>query len=94
MCNGILPIDQLRDPIPPMEWVCRRIPGHYFKDIYGIYIRQEEESQLDARSLLERYATLRGFMTKHGNPDIQRSARIILKDYVHGKIVYCEPPPT
>ncbi|GJQ11264.1 hypothetical protein GpartN1_g3055.t1 [Galdieria partita] len=94
ICNGILPIDQLRDPIPPMEFVCRRIPGDYFRRLYGITIESGEENYINARSLLERYAILRGFMTKHGNPDIQKSARIILKDYVNARMVYCEPPPT
>ncbi|EME27345.1 GTP-binding protein [Galdieria sulphuraria] len=94
ICNGILPIDQIRDPIPPMEFVCRRIPGDDFRRLYGITLQHGEENHLNARILLERYATLRGFMTKHGNPDIQRSARIILKDYVNARMVYCEPPPT
>lgn len=94
ICNGILPIDQLRDPLPPTEYVCRRVAGTYLKTLYGINLQQGEENKLDARSLLERYATLRGFMTRNGNPDIQRSARIILKDYVNARIVYCEPPPS
>src|SRR5579859_2990510 len=28
-----------------------------------------------------------------GNPDDARAARILLKDYVNGKILYCSPPP-
>jgi large subunit GTPase 1 len=28
-----------------------------------------------------------------GNPDDARSARILLKDFVNGKMVYCHPPP-
>ncbi len=36
---------------------------------------------------------IRGFMTAHGSPDESRAARIILKDYVNGKLLYCHPPP-
>jgi len=36
---------------------------------------------------------LRGFMTVRGIPDCSRAARIVLKDYVNGKICYCHPPP-
>jgi large subunit GTPase 1 len=28
-----------------------------------------------------------------GNPDDARAARILLKDFVNGKILYCHPPP-
>jgi large subunit GTPase 1 len=28
-----------------------------------------------------------------GNPDDARAARILLKDFVNGKMIYCHPPP-
>jgi large subunit GTPase 1 len=28
-----------------------------------------------------------------GNPDDAKAARILLKDFVNGKIIYCHPPP-
>jgi len=39
------------------------------------------------------YAYRRGFMTHKGIPDGSRAARLILKDYVSGKLLYCYPPP-
>jgi large subunit GTPase 1 len=36
----------------------------------------------------------RGFFTGgQGNPDQSRSSRLVLKDYVNGKLLYCHPPP-
>lgn len=32
-------------------------------------------------------------MTHKGIPDGSRAARLILKDYVNGKLLYCYPPP-
>lgn len=32
-------------------------------------------------------------MTHKGIPDGSRSARLILKDYVNGKLLFCYPPP-
>lgn len=32
-------------------------------------------------------------MNHKGMPDVQRGARIILKDYMNGKLLYCYPPP-
>ena len=36
---------------------------------------------------------MRGFMTARGLPDNPRSARVILKDFVRGKLLYCVAPP-
>ncbi len=38
-------------------------------------------------------AAIRGFMTVRGIPDCSRASRIVLKDYVNGKLCYCVPPP-
>lgn len=32
-------------------------------------------------------------MNHKGMPDVQRGARIILKDYMNGKLLFCYPPP-
>ena len=36
VCNGILPVDQLRDHIPPMEIVCARITKVLLENKYGL----------------------------------------------------------
>lgn len=37
---------------------------------------------------------MRGFKATMGQPDISRGARIVLKDYVKGKLLFVQPPPT
>ncbi|XP_036299865.1 large subunit GTPase 1 homolog isoform X3 [Pipistrellus kuhlii] len=98
ICNGILPIDQMRDHIPPISLVCQNIPRHVLEATYGINIikpREDEDPHRPPTSeeLLTAYGYMRGFMTAHGQPDQPRSARYILKDYVNGKLLYCHPPP-
>ena len=39
------------------------------------------------------FADIRGFMTHKGIPDNPRAARIILKDFVNGKLLFCCAPP-
>ncbi|XP_014638558.1 PREDICTED: large subunit GTPase 1 homolog [Ceratotherium simum simum] len=97
-CNGILPIDQMRDHIPPVSLVCQNIPRYVLEATYGINIikpREDEDPHRPPTSeeLLTAYGYMRGFMTAHGQPDQPRSARYILKDYVNGKLLYCHPPP-
>ncbi|XP_032049438.1 large subunit GTPase 1 homolog [Aythya fuligula] len=98
ICSGILPIDQMRDHVPPISLVCQHIPRNILEATYGIsIIRPREDEDPDrkptAEELLTAYGYMRGFMTAHGQPDQPRSARYVLKDYVNGKLLYCHPPP-
>ncbi|XP_069474681.1 large subunit GTPase 1 homolog [Ambystoma mexicanum] len=98
ICSGILPIDQMRDHIPPVSLICQRIPRHVLEVTYGINIIRPREDEDPTRAptseeFLTAYGYMRGFMTAHGQPDQPRSARYVLKDYVTGKLSYCHPPP-
>ncbi|TQN74672.1 Replication factor C subunit 4, partial [Colletotrichum shisoi] len=74
-------------------------PGHKLQIVYGINIKTRalEEGGTGiptAPELLRAYARARGFTTQGlGQPDESRASRYILKDYVNGKLLYCEPPP-
>ncbi|KAK4241452.1 large subunit GTPase 1 [Achaetomium macrosporum] len=99
VCNGVLPIDQLREYSGPAALVARRIPKAFLEAVYGIQIRTRplEEGGTGiptGEELLSAYARRRGFMTQGlGQPDQSRAARYVLKDYVNGKLLYVEPPP-
>ncbi|KAK5195658.1 hypothetical protein LTR99_002183 [Exophiala xenobiotica] len=99
VCNGILPIDQLREFTGPAGLVAQRIPHAFLENVYGMKItmRPAEEGGAGvptASEMLRAYAKARGFATTgHGQPDESRAARYILKDYVSGKLLYCHPPP-
>lgn len=100
VCNGILPIDQLREFTGPAELVAQRIPQKFVEALYGIKVnlRPLEEGGTGiptAEELLFAYAKARGFTrTGVGQPDESRAARYILKDYVNGKLLFCHPPPS
>lgn len=99
VCNGILPIDQLREFTGPAGLVAQRVPQAFLEALYGIKIinRPMEEGGTGvptAEELLIAYATARGFTkTGQGQPDESRAARYILKDYFNGKLLFCHPPP-
>lgn len=99
VCNGILPIDQLREFTGPAGLVAQRVPQAFLEALYGIKIakRPLEEGGTGiptAEELLIAYATARGFTkTGQGQPDESRAARYILKDYVNGRLLFCHPPP-
>lgn len=102
VCNGVLPIDQLRDHIAPSALVVERVPKYFLEAIYGIRIEtpradivdDDAEVQPTAQELLVAYARARGYMTQgYGSADEARASRYILKDYVSGKLLYVNPPP-
>ncbi|KAL9637957.1 MAG: hypothetical protein Q9204_001683, partial [Flavoplaca sp. TL-2023a] len=99
VCNGILPIDQLREFTGPAGLVAKRIPQSFFEALYGVKVKTRplEEGGAGiptAEEILIAYAIARGFTkTGQGQPDESRAARYILKDYVSGKLLFCKPPP-
>ncbi|CAK9801195.1 Large subunit GTPase 1 homolog [Anthophora quadrimaculata] len=97
--NGILPIDQMRDHVPPITLLGSLIPRHVIEDLYGIMIPLPPEGDdpdrpPTAEEILNAHGYNRGFMTQNGQPDNPRSARYLLKDYVNGRLLYCVAPPT
>lgn len=97
--NGILPIDQMRDHVPPVTLLGTLMPKYVLEDIYGIMLPVPVEGEDPDRSptaeeILNAYGYNRGFMTQNGQPDNPRTARYVLKDFVNGKLLYCVAPPT
>lgn len=101
VCNGVLPIDQLREWHTSAALITERIPKFFLEALYGISIMMKplEEGGTGvptSEEFLRAYARARGYMRGGGQgaPDEGRAARIILKDYVNAKLLYCFPPPT
>ncbi|XP_055685417.1 large subunit GTPase 1 homolog [Lutzomyia longipalpis] len=96
--NGILPIDQMRDHVSPINQLCRYIPRHVLEDKYGIMIPKptgmdDPNRPPHSEEFLLAYGYNRGFMTANGQPDQAKGARYILKDFVNGKLLYAYAPP-
>lgn len=89
VCNGVLPIDQLREHTGPCTLVAKRIPKAVLESTYGIRIRTVpiEDGGTGIPTSAEfcsTYAIARGYVrSSQGNPDEARAARYILKDYVN-----------
>ncbi|KAG6336135.1 hypothetical protein ID866_2945 [Astraeus odoratus] len=99
VCDGVLPIDQMREYTGPISLVTKRIPREVLEATYGLSIKlrgveERGDGHVIAEDFLVAYAIARGFMRSgQGNPDEARAARYILKDYVNGKLLFCNPPP-
>lgn len=99
VCNGVLPIDQLREYTGPIELITQRIPKFFLEAVYGISIFTKPLDEggtgiPTSAEFLSAYAKARGYMRAgKGLPDENRAARYILKDYVNAKLLYCHPCP-
>lgn len=99
VCNGVLPIDQLREYSGPATLIAQRIPQPFLEAVYGMKIltRPLEEGGTGlptGEEVMRAFARARGFMTQGlGQPDESRAARSVLKDFVKGKLLFVHPPP-
>ncbi|KAF7339623.1 p-loop containing nucleoside triphosphate hydrolase protein [Mycena sanguinolenta] len=99
ICDGVLPIDQMKEHTGPATLVVKRIPKEVLETTYGLTIKvkgveEGGDGQVTAENFLIAYAIGRGYTRSgQGNPDEARAARYIMKDYVNAKILYCHPPP-
>jgi len=104
---GVFPIAQMRDVYPPVSLICNSIPRRVLDATYGITVPVPTTYQLRERGLsnvpeyttpqelLDTYCIARSLMaTASGVPDHQRAARVLVKDYVVGRLLYCHAPPT
>ncbi|KAI0559664.1 hypothetical protein FGB62_139g125 [Gracilaria domingensis] len=94
------------DHVTPVSLIAQRMPAAILEGVYGIRFEQgkpgvyEEEEDANIKDgyvsggrLLDTHARARGFMSDHDKPDQSRSARVILKDYVKGRIIFVHGPP-
>lgn len=96
---GVIPIDRLTDVRTPVAVVCNRISRAELERVCGLKLPKPDEHDapntvLEAAELLRSYALSRGWVAASGLPDETRSGRQILKDFVNGKLLHCERPPS
>ena len=103
---GVFPIAQMRDHWPVVNLICQRIPREIINAHYGIKLPVPTELDLNERGLtkvppptaeefLTCYCISRSLLASaSGVPDFTRAARVVIKDYADGKLLYCHPPPT
>lgn len=96
ICDGILPVDTVKDYTTPVEVICHRIPQHVLEFAYATALSPEDDID-DSTSVAERVLNLiarrKGYMTDHDKPNRSKVAKEILKHYVDGRLVYVHPPP-
>ena len=105
---GVYPLAQIRDYRPAIDLICRRLPCEILEAQYAIELPKQSSLDMrhsnsdvlptqpppSAEDLLGTYCIARSLLApSSGIPDYHRSARVLLQDYVSGKLLYCQAPP-
>jgi nuclear GTP-binding protein len=85
--RNVIKIEHVDDVFTPVQRIIEKISGLKIQEIYDI------EGFNDVSSCLGNLARKRGKLKKGGVADLDAAGRIILHDWVTGKIPYYIPPP-
>lgn len=80
-------VEDLADPMRPVEALVNRIDAEQLIKFYRIAAFK------DTDHFLGQVARKRGFLQSGGVSNMDQAARCVLRDYMHGKLVYHTAPP-
>lgn len=72
-----------------------RVKPIYLSRTYGVPLPDPSDStkQWDPETFMDKLARMKGRLLKGGEPDLEAVAKILLSDWVRGRIPYFVPPP-
>ena len=87
LLRGSVRVENIEWPAQYIEAVLRRVQPKHLQRTY------EVNSYTDSTSFLELLCRKQGRLLKGGEPDLDAVARIVLNDWIRGKIPWYSPPP-
>jgi len=93
MCCGVLPIDQMRDHISPINLVLNRVPKEVLEAQYKVFLPPIESRQYNTSTFLQVFASKKGWRTGSGTPAEMHAAKVVMKDYTTGRLLFCNLRP-
>lgn len=93
MCCGVLPIDTMKDYISPVSLIIHRVPKDVLELYYKIQLPPVTSKKYNANILLQVFAAKKGYVTGRSLPNEAQAARIVLKDYTNGRLLFCHLRP-
>lgn len=85
--RGCLRVENIEEPSQYVKFLLERVKKEHMQKTYGIMEWEDDED------FLEQYALKTGKLLKKGDPDINAVGRMILNDWIRGKIPYFVCPP-
>lgn len=95
--KGVVRVEALPSPSEHIPALLERVRPVYLSRTYGIPLPEVEDSTQEARwdpeVFLDKLARLKGRLLKGGEPDVEGVAKIVLSDWVRGRIPFFVEPP-
>lgn len=96
MLKGVVRVENLPQPSEHVPALLERVKPIYISRTYGIPLPvnyKEEGFRWQSDDLLEKLARMKGRLLKGGEPDIEGVAKIVLNDWVRGRLPFFVAPP-
>ncbi|KAJ3820042.1 NUC091 domain-containing protein [Lentinula raphanica] len=93
--KGVVRVEALATPSEHIPALMERVKPLYLSRTYGIPLPNPDDptQSWEPEELLDKLARMKGRLLKHGEPDVDSVAKIILSDWVRGRIPFFVPPP-
>ncbi|MES1922381.1 large subunit GTPase 1, partial [Bonamia ostreae] len=93
ICSGIISVEHSKNLFESVELITRRVPTHYFLKVYKGLTLPVNEEFVSCQRVLSTLSTQKGWLTACSQPNLSKSARQIIKDYLSGDLLFCFAPP-
>lgn len=93
--KGVLRVEALPVPSEHIPALMSRVKPLYLSRTYGVALPDPDDPSRswDPEQFLDTLARMKGRLLKGGEPDVDGVAKIILSDWVRGRIPFFVPPP-
>ncbi|OSX66837.1 hypothetical protein POSPLADRAFT_1164062 [Postia placenta MAD-698-R-SB12] len=93
--KGVVRVEALATPSEHIPALMARVKPVYLSRTYGVPLPDEADHTTgwEPEKLLDTLARMKGRLLKGGEPDMEAVAKIMLSDWVRGRIPFFVPPP-
>lgn len=93
--KGVVRVEALATPSEHIPSLMERVKPIYLSRTYGVPLPDPEDSSKgwEAETFLDKLARMKGRLLKGGEPDLNSVAKIMLSDWVRGRIPFFVSPP-
>ncbi|KAJ6520491.1 NUC091 domain-containing protein [Mycena sanguinolenta] len=90
--KGVVRVEALPTPSDHIPALMARVKPIYLSRTYGVALL-DGGGAWEPEDFLDKLARMKGRLLKHGEPDLDSVAKIVLSDWVRGRIPFFVPPP-
>jgi len=93
--KGVVRVEALPTPSEHIASLMERVKPVYLSRTYDVPLPDPDDPSQgwEPEVFLDKLARMKGRLLKHGEPDLDSVAKIVLTDWVRGRIPFFVPPP-